>query len=137
MKQIKTITYRLNNSKDFDKEVNEAIKEGWTLIERKVLLMSAQPNDGRTYMHNMLYAELERFTEPDETEDSPLTNLIENLAALAGAMTRKAASLKEKKPVESVAPETALCETCKHGDKGFYEEPCYGCDGQEHWEPET
>ena len=133
MKQIKTIVCRLNNAGDFDHEVNEAIEEGWTLIERKVLQPPAQPNDCNTYLNNMLYAELEKFTEPDETEDSPLTNLIENLAALAGALTAKAKPKKMAPPREGVDDDDP-CINCKHVDVPFYEEPCQSCNDYDKWE---
>ncbi len=60
MKQIKTIVYRLNNHEGFDKEVNEALGEGWILTERKVLLPQSQPSSSGAYIHIMLYAELEK-----------------------------------------------------------------------------
>lgn len=94
MKQIKTIVRRLDSPEAFDLLVNNAISEGWTLVGRKVLQPPAHPNTGNTYMHNMLYAELEKFTTPDEAEDNPFTNLIENLAHLAGALAdRKKANV--------------------------------------------
>lgn len=55
--QIKTIKNRLDNNKDFDIEVNKALSEGYTLTKRAVLVPN-QPNNGSTYMHTMLYAEL-------------------------------------------------------------------------------
>lgn len=60
MKQIKTIKNRLDNNVVFDKEVNDAIAEGWTLTKRKVL----QPYSQAENFHNFtfLYAELERET---------------------------------------------------------------------------
>lgn len=137
MKQIKTIVYKLNNATDFDKEVNEAIKEGWALIERKVLQPPAQPNVGNTYLNNLLYAELERFTEPDETEDSPLTNLIENLAALAGAMARKVAPVEngEPKKEEPAAEEVHCCANCKHRATHGTLDPCVNCNDGSQWKP--
>jgi hypothetical protein len=132
MQQIKTITKRLDNASEFDREVNAALAEGWTLAERKVLLMQAQPND--TYMHNMLYAELEKFTEPDETEDSPLTNLIENLAALAGAWAEKAKPKEE--PEEEVTPEAErYCNNCKHDSPFGTSTQCESCYDADMWEP--
>lgn len=59
MKQIKTIKYRLDNAEDFDKEVNVALAEGWTLTARKVLLPPSQPNTSN-YFNFMVYAELEK-----------------------------------------------------------------------------
>ena len=60
MKQIKTIVDRLNNANDFDIVVNAAIQGGWVLTVRKVLLPQSQPNNGSTFTHIMLYAELEK-----------------------------------------------------------------------------
>lgn len=57
MKQIKTIKNRLDNNEDFDKEVNAAIEEGWTLTKREVIIPQAQSQ--ATTFHTMLYAELE------------------------------------------------------------------------------
>lgn len=123
MKQIKTIVFRMNDAEDFDRQVNAAIVEGWTLIERKVL----RPHTEGKY--TMLYAELERFTEPDETEDSPLTNLIENLAAFVGAMSEKA------KPKEE--PVVHCCANYKHFDTSANMEPCLSCsDSASNWEAE-
>lgn len=61
MKQILTVRNRLDNPEEFDKEVNNAIKEGWELKKRDVLQPFAQATD--TYLHTMLYAELEREVE--------------------------------------------------------------------------
>lgn len=62
MKQIKTIKNRLDNNKQFDDEVNQALLEGWKLIKREVINPNGQPS-GATYFHTMLYAELERDIE--------------------------------------------------------------------------
>lgn len=165
MKLIKTIAVRTNAAAEFDQMVNDAIADGWTLIERKVL----QPRTEDKY--TMLYAELERFTEPDETEDSPLTNLIENLAALAGAWAEKAkpkeepeeerpsknsfvcsgckhmGTLSGEEPCRSCfligsnredrekEPEAHDCTNCKHREKSVRAEPCRNCDNNEAWEP--
>jgi hypothetical protein len=59
MKQIKTIKYHLDYAEGFDKAVNEALCEGWSLTSRKVLLPPSQPNSG-IYFNFMLYAELEK-----------------------------------------------------------------------------
>lgn len=57
MLQIKTIKNRLDNAEDFDKAVNTALAEGWTLTKREVL----PPVDlGGYFTHTTLYAELER-----------------------------------------------------------------------------
>ena len=61
MKQIKTIAIRMNNAEEFDKRVNTAIAEGWTLTKRRVLQPRAQPAVNEIF-HTMLYAELEKFT---------------------------------------------------------------------------
>lgn len=55
--EIKTIKRQLDASEEFDKVVNQALAEGWTLIKRDVLA----PYEGttRTY-YRMLYAELEK-----------------------------------------------------------------------------
>lgn len=66
--EIKTITKRLDYSGDFDKVVNAALADGWTLTKREVLQPPAQPNDG-TRLCTMLYAELEkRDEETDKTK---------------------------------------------------------------------
>lgn len=89
MKQIKTITRRLSDANAFDVDVNFALREGWTLVERKVLQPPAQPNTSTNYFNTMLYAELEKFTEPDERDESPISNLIENLARWAEILADK------------------------------------------------
>lgn len=58
MKQIKTIKNRLDNAAEFDKAVNFALAEGWTLTKREVLQPKAQSESLQSY--TMLYAELER-----------------------------------------------------------------------------
>lgn len=55
--QIKTIRYRLDNAEAFDEAVNDAIREGWRLTKREVLMPVTQPNH---YTYIMLYAELEK-----------------------------------------------------------------------------
>ena len=57
MLQIKTILYRLDDFTNFDDDVNAALREGWTLKKRTVLLPISQNDTKYTYM--MLYAELE------------------------------------------------------------------------------
>ncbi len=66
MLEIKTITDRLDRSKDFDDKVNEAMEEGWELVRRDVLPPMAMRNGDQTY--SVLYAELEREIEPEEDE---------------------------------------------------------------------
>lgn len=59
MKQIKTVTVRIDAAEQFDKFVNEALAEGWTLIKREVL----PPFDGmHQFVYRTLYAELEKDT---------------------------------------------------------------------------
>lgn len=58
MKQIKTISRRLEYPELFDDAVNEAICEGWKLTKREVLPPLAIRNGDQTYA--VLYAELER-----------------------------------------------------------------------------
>lgn len=64
MRQIKTI-YKIMDPKimsgieigDFDRQVNEALQEGWRLIKREVF----HPDGSTDYdYHRTLYAELER-----------------------------------------------------------------------------
>ena len=52
MKQIKTVTYNVDFSENFDKEVNELLLEGWELKRRDVVHAGSA----------LLYAELE--TDP-------------------------------------------------------------------------
>jgi hypothetical protein len=126
MKQIKTITDRLAHAAAFDAAVNKAIEEGWTLTERKVLQPPAQPTDG-VHLYSMLYAELERFTEPDECEDSPFCNLVENCARFIGNLADRNA---ENDPVRT-------CTNCKHVSCNIDEPPCCDCRILRHWEPKT
>lgn len=66
MLQIKTITIRLDNAGDFDKRVNAALEEGWRLTRREVLQPKAQ---GATFVHIMLYAELEKVIITEKERD--------------------------------------------------------------------
>lgn len=70
MLQIKTIRNRIDNAVSFDKEVNEALAEGWQLTRRDVLQPKAQSENMQT--HIMLYAELEKvvITEKERTCDN-------------------------------------------------------------------
>ena len=63
MLQIKTIRNRLDNPTLFDDEVNAALRDGWTLKKRTVLRPISQ--HGSTYIHIMLYAELEKEVADD------------------------------------------------------------------------
>ena len=61
MKQIKTVIYNIDYAMDFDKDVNEALADGWTLIHRE--MRTPRIPDRKT----LLYAELEKEVadEPD------------------------------------------------------------------------
>lgn len=58
MKQIKTIRNRLDNAAEFDREVNAALRAGWELKRRSVIVPRAHTES--YIFHNTLYAELER-----------------------------------------------------------------------------
>ena len=58
MKQIRTIVKRLDAAESFDAVVNAALKDGWRLIKRDVLIPRSQAS--HTIFHTMIYAELER-----------------------------------------------------------------------------
>lgn len=65
--EIKTIYARAGitaSIEAFDNCVNEALKEGWTLVKRELVQPKAQPSTGT--MYNMLYAELERSTSDED-----------------------------------------------------------------------
>lgn len=66
MLQIKTVRNRLDNPTLFDDEVNAALRDGWTLKKRTVLRPIGQQES--TYIHMMLYAELEKEVADDDTE---------------------------------------------------------------------
>lgn len=66
MLQIKTIRNRLDNPTLFDDEVNAALRDGWTLKKRTVLRPIGQQES--TYIHMMLYAELEKEIADDDAE---------------------------------------------------------------------
>lgn len=55
--KIKTVRMRLDNSEDFDEEVNNALADGWILKARYTL------NPQTTDKHIMLIAELEKEDE--------------------------------------------------------------------------
>ena len=56
MKQIKTIFYKIDFYEKFDREVNEALADGWELKRREVIV----PHVADRY--TLLYAELEKST---------------------------------------------------------------------------
>lgn len=64
MLQIKTIRDRLDYASFFDDEVNAALRDGWTLKKRTVVRPISQHNT--SYVHIMLYAELEKEVAEDE-----------------------------------------------------------------------
>lgn len=66
MLQIKTIRNRLDNNTHFDNEVNVALRDGWILKKRTVVRPIGQPTS--TYVHTMLYAELEKEVADDDAE---------------------------------------------------------------------
>lgn len=66
MLQIKTIRNRMDNPTLFDDEVNAALRDGWTLKKRTVLRPIGQQES--TYIHMMLYAELEKEVADDDAE---------------------------------------------------------------------
>lgn len=67
MKQIKTIKGEMYISEDFDRRVNEAIAEGWTLSKRSVVqeISPTRMGGGFTHLHVWLYAEMEKETITD------------------------------------------------------------------------
>lgn len=66
MLQIKTILNRLDYSTFFDKEVNVALRDGWTMKKRTVLRPIGQSES--VYSHMMLYAELDKEVADDDVE---------------------------------------------------------------------
>ena len=66
MLQIKTIRHRMDNPTFFDDEVNAALRDGWTLKKRTVVRPISQHET--SYVHMMLYAELEKEVSNDDGE---------------------------------------------------------------------
>jgi hypothetical protein len=67
MLEIRTIIIEATRVARFDNEVNNHLKEGWTLVRRDVL----PPYEGEvTCTTQKLYAELERYTEDVESEEN-------------------------------------------------------------------
>jgi rubrerythrin len=62
MLEIKTIMTESNNPEEFDKKVNDALREGWELVRRDVLPAQTENR------YSMLYAELEREIEEEDPE---------------------------------------------------------------------
>lgn len=142
MLKIKTIKYRLDSSDDFDNAVNQAIADGWELVERRVLQPLSQPNNGSTYTHTMLYAELEKGREPvhKEAPKTDLGDVCEVLVRLLGAQAtcweadvRALLSNKQEPPEEGEND----CLTCKHEGVDCNAEPCVSCElcHSSRWEP--
>lgn len=57
LEEIKTIVYNIDYGREFDRDVNEALAAGWTLVKREVLIPRAA---GAVIA---LYAELERYED--------------------------------------------------------------------------
>ena len=87
--KIKTIRTRLDNVEEFDKQLNEALENGYQLAHRG--LVPGFRLDGGRYLHNMLYAEL---VLPDPAPD-PEPETIDPFQALHIV---KAACLAHKEP---------------------------------------
>lgn len=70
MKQIKTISHRLDNAALFDEAVNNALTEGWQLMKREVINPMSQHEKLMAYI--TIYAELEReiITEAEQCCDN-------------------------------------------------------------------
>lgn len=66
MLEIKTIVNSAFELELFDMAVNEAITDGWELVRRDVLISGGDRGP-------LLYAELERQTEPEEEPEDDLT----------------------------------------------------------------
>ena len=67
MLEIKTIMRLTKDSNTFDREVNEALAEGWELVRREILPpFAVATNNHIERWERTLYAELERMTEPEE-----------------------------------------------------------------------
>lgn len=60
IRQIKTVTYRVEAPQAFDNQVNAALKEGWKLTRRYTMPAGTE----RDYA--MLVAEMHRFVNKDE-----------------------------------------------------------------------
>lgn len=63
MLEIKTIFTKVDDCAKFDKQVNEALADGWELVRRDII----PPRIPDRY--TLLYAELERMIEAEEPED--------------------------------------------------------------------
>lgn len=69
--EIKTISNRLDNAKEFDAEVNDALAEGWALVKREVLRIDQPRRD--IFFYSMLYAELVKLDPVEEPEADAVT----------------------------------------------------------------
>lgn len=141
MLQIKTIKYMFDDSGAFDQAVNQAIADGWELVERRVLQPLSQPNNGSTYTCTMLYAELEKGREPvlKEAPKADLGDVCEVLVRLFGAQaTCWEADARVVESSKQEAPEEEHdCLTCKHEGVDCNAEPCVSCElcHSSRWEP--
>ena len=102
MLEIKTVINRLDNATDFDDEVNKALAEGWELVRRDVLQSHTENK------YSMLYAELERETEPEEEE------LDDDDATTSWLLTRDPLNPYrcEKCNFKTIAPIKTGCPNC-------------------------
>lgn len=71
MLQIKTIFYKIDLYEKFDREVNEALADGWELVRRDVLVPHVQDR------YTLLYAEFERDIAEEEEEDGEADTMAE------------------------------------------------------------
>lgn len=72
--KIKTIKNRLDNAVSFDKELNQALAEGYQLVRRDIV--PGFRLDCGNYLHNMLYAELVLPDPAAEPETVDPVNLL-------------------------------------------------------------
>lgn len=143
MKEIKTIYTRAMGAPEFDDEVNAALRKGWCLIRREVLMPRAQPNDGATYFHPMLYAELERGDTPEEESLASAfkevgESAMEAVEALKATVASVQAYVNNMQAVAGDVHETdqaCYCQDCKHMEALETDEPCVACTGGSYWEP--
>lgn len=77
--EIKTVVMpRCIGAKKFDKQVNDALKEGFKLTRRDVI---PGHDDGSTRLEPAYYAELVKLDEPARKDDTP--NVFELLEAVS------------------------------------------------------
>ena len=78
--KIKTIKWRLDYAANFDKELNNALADGYQLVRRDIV--PGFRLDGGSYLHNMLYAELVLPDPPAEPAEPEIADLYKALAKL-------------------------------------------------------